>query len=117
MSILIKGAKPPGGCAFCYFNVDSKCALIPGCNYDETNGWQRREDCPLIELPDHGDLIDKNRMIDVLHHGNKCVSEIQKDAKDEASISYCQGVMIGYTNSIVALDFAPVVIPAERSEE
>lgn len=70
----------------------------------------------ILELHDHGDLIDKNRMIDILHHGSKCVSEIQKGAKDEESISYCQGVMVGYTNSIVALDGAPVVIPAERSE-
>lgn len=73
MSILIKGAKPPGGCAFCYFNVDSKCALIPGCNYDETNGWQRRDDCPLVELPEHGDLVDmdyiKNHWPNVQHFG------------------------------------------------
>lgn len=62
MSILIKGAKPPSGCRYCYFNDDSKCALIAGCDYDETNGYQRRENCPLIELPDHGDLIDRDAL-------------------------------------------------------
>lgn len=109
MSILIKGMKMPNNCGACPLRL----AWCRERLYMAT----RPPRCPLTELPDHGDLIDKNRMIDVLHHGNKCVSEIQKDAKDEASISYCQGVMIGYTNSIVALDGAPVVIPAERSEE
>lgn len=70
----------------------------------------------IVELPDHGDLIDKNKIVDVLHNGRNCVSEIQKGAEDEKSISYLQGVMVGYTNSIVALDGAPVVIPAESNE-
>ena len=70
--------------------------------------------CPLVEVPDHGDLIDKNRMIDVLHTGSKCVSELLEGAKDEKSISFCQGANVGYTNSIIALDGAPVVIPADK---
>lgn len=93
MSILIKGAKPPSGCAFCYFNDDSKCALIPGCNYDETNGWQRRDDCPLIELPDHGDLIDRDAV----------------KPKDCHGCPYNGGC---YAHDL--LNDSPVVIPAER---
>lgn len=71
----------------------------------------------VTELPDHGDLIDKNRMIDVLHQGIKYVSESQKWGKDENDTSFCQGVMVGYTNSIVALDGAPVVISAEVEKD
>lgn len=56
--------------------------------------------CPLIELPDHGDLIDRDALKEKAHklpngynHGyfHKCVDELFADA--------------------------PVVIPAERSEE
>lgn len=63
MSVLIKGAKPPSGCRWCYFCEDSKCALIVGCEFDDTNGTQRRKDCPLVELPDHGDLIDRDALM------------------------------------------------------
>ena len=38
---------------------DGKCVLIAGCDYDDTNGTQRRKDCPLIELPDAEREIDK----------------------------------------------------------
>jgi hypothetical protein len=33
--------------------------LIVGCDFDDTNGTQRRKDCPLVELPDNGDLIER----------------------------------------------------------
>lgn len=71
----------------------------------------------ILELPDHGDLIDKDALIDVLYHGSKKISEIQRGVKDEKTISYCQGIMVGYANSRIALDGAPAVIPAERSED
>lgn len=62
VSILIKGIHIPTGCAFCFYNRDSRCLLLPGLGCDETNGAQRRENCPLIELPDHGDLIDRDAL-------------------------------------------------------
>ncbi len=89
MSILIKGAKLPSGCVRCYFSEDSRCALIVGCDYDETNGTKRRTNCPLIEHPDHGDLIDR----DAIKAGTW--------GEDEYKM----------------LCDAPVVIPAERSED
>ena len=92
MSILIKGAKPPSGCRWCYFNDDSKCVLIVGCDYDDTNGTKRRKDCPLIEIPDHGDLIDKDLLVEMCDSPHWCV----------------------WLNEI---EDAPVVIPAERSED
>lgn len=100
MSVLIKGIHIPTGCAVCFYNRDSMCLLLPGSGYDETNGAQRRENCPIVELPDHGDLIDGEVLREKAHklpngynHGyfHKCVDEL--------------------------FDFAPVVIPAERSEE
>ena len=118
MSVLIKGLKMPmpERCWDCRFmDLQTGKCYADGSVRGTAKGYKRPADCPLFPIPDHGDLIDKNRMIDVLHHGSKCVSEIQKSAKDEKSVSYCQGVMVGYTNSIVALDGAPVVIPAERS--
>lgn len=117
MSVLIKGIHIPTGCAVCFYNRDSRCLLLPGSGYDETNGENRRPNCPIIELPDHGDLVDRDALRDVLYHGSKNISEIQRSVKDEKTISYCQGIMVGYANSRIALDGVPVVIPAERSED
>lgn len=110
MSVLIKGAKPPSGCRWCYFNDDGKCVLIVGCDYDETNGTQRRKDCPLIELPEHGDLIDRDALRQEMRLSDSC-SRCERDAYR------CQ-----YYDEITVMDVCgriddmPVVIPAERSE-
>ena len=102
MSVLIKGAVPPSGCAWCYFNEDSKCALIAGCELDETNGTQRRKDCPLIELPDHGDMIERD------------------DAVNAALLIWCHSSngddAMEQTIEHIRHNIA-AVIPAERSEE
>lgn len=97
MSVLIKGAKPPSGCRWCYFNEDCKCALIVGCDPDDTNGTQRRKDCPLIELPDHGDLIDRDAYLNKLN-----------TVEDDGVWMYA---------AAASVSVMPVVIPAERSEE
>lgn len=100
MSILIKGAEAPSGCRWCYFNDDSRCALIVGCDCDDTNGAQRRENCPLIELPDHGDLIDRDALKEKAEFIGDDVTGICGYAVWESDILN-----------------APTVIPAERSED
>ena len=58
MSILIKGIEMPDGCRDCKFQNDTICMLIDGCWYDESNGANRRPECPLVPVPPHGRLID-----------------------------------------------------------
>ena len=77
----------------------------------------RLADCPLVELPDHGDLIEKRPIVDALAVAEKNVSFLQRGVEREENIKWCQGAMVGYANSILAIDNAPVVIHAERSEE
>ena len=62
MSVLIKGLDMPD----CCWN----CPCLDG-EYGECNisgqkikgDGERIADCPLIELPDHGDLIDRNALV------------------------------------------------------
>lgn len=84
MSVLIKGMKKPDNCEICPYAF---------CHLDTRN-------CPIVELPDHGDLIDREALREKAHklpngynHGyfHKCVDEL--------------------------FDYAPAVIPAERSED
>ena len=58
MSILILGMEMPNVCAYCFLDA-SECDL-----HAKVNIWRERHpDCPLIELPPHGDLVDRNELL------------------------------------------------------
>lgn len=95
MSVLIKGMKMPKCCDDCCLLYDCCSCIVTGyslamINWDSEH--KRLPDCPLIELPDHGDLIDKDFLMEMCDAPHWCV----------------------WLNEI---DDAPVVIPAERSED
>lgn len=99
MSVLIKGMKMPDcwNCP-CLDGEYGECNIL-GKTIKSGNG--RRADCPFAELPDHGDLIDR-------------------DALKEPMESVCMGIMAGtdsYNAPLKTIDDAPVIIPAERSED
>lgn len=108
MSILIKGLQMP---------KDKQLLIVLNPNgklFVANEAWFTEYEA--VELPDHGDLIEKRPIVDALAVAEKNVSFIQRGIEREENIKYCQGVMVGYANSILAIDNAPVVIPAERSE-
>ena len=107
MSILIKGMKMPKTCMNGGCPIDGKyCDLwwkAGGGSYG------RHRDCPLIELPDHGDLIDRDALNDAMYHeAFETDSEWQK---------WDSGCWIRYKMFERHRDLAPVVIPAERRED
>lgn len=68
MSILIKGMKMPNVCDRCWALDES--GDYPMCRITgETRGYnfrareKRMDRCPLIELPDHGDLIERDELM------------------------------------------------------
>lgn len=102
MSVLIKGMKMPKSCASCRFNGAY-------CYAKGDEDAHSTLSCPLVPVPDHGDLIDRNMLIggfadwyiqeSPMYLGdNKVVAETIWEAMKE-------------------IEAAPVVIPAERSEE
>ena len=63
MSVLIKGMKMPQNCDSCPMLYEYRfCALTD--DHASSIEWKMEEkrmpNCPLIELPDHGDLIDRD---------------------------------------------------------
>ena len=65
--ILIRGMEMPKGCKSCKLSSDSHCnatgqwlfstdLLRSGFNWKTC----RLPDCPIVELPEHGDLIDRD---------------------------------------------------------
>lgn len=70
--ILIRGWDVPQGCDSCQLNKGGRGCPITGTQY-EGDTWvmmdfdehaERLPDCPLHELPDHGDLIDRDTAIE-----------------------------------------------------
>lgn len=56
MDILIKNMEMPKGCNECFFK--RSCAFFWGS--DSWRQEERPEDCPLILVAEHGDLIDRD---------------------------------------------------------
>ena len=51
------GMEMPSRCSECIFNTKKECKLCPGL-LDVRDGKERRVYCPLVDVPDHGPLVD-----------------------------------------------------------
>ena len=92
MSVLIKGMKMPKCCDDCDFVQHG------GKDWCYITEKDLPCDCPLIELPDHGDLIDRDALMK-----HECYVPLPLGNLPVIYRSYVKG--------------APVVIPAERRED
>lgn len=103
MSIVIKGMEMPTRCAECRlstvhsFNDRPLCdVLVEYMSYGE---WEtkRLDNCPLVEIPPHGRLIDADAL---------------------RAFAYARQKETGIACCVDALDIslAPTIIPAEESE-
>lgn len=65
--ILIKGMEMPKCCGVCPLRVDGlhtfQCMRLLGRAYTYELAEQRQEDCPLVEIPPHGRIIDADLAI------------------------------------------------------
>ena len=69
MSVLVKGAMIPYNCHGCFACYSGLCFVAPlesymNCPHDGKPDW-----CPLIEVPEHGDLIDRDALKWSFVHG------------------------------------------------
>ena len=108
MSVYIKGMEMPKSCHECPL-VDTlmtcPCMKMPGKDFWDSVllEFARHEDCPLINVPDHGRLIDADALIDkIAENMDKARKADNYDWWDK-----CTG----------AWDFimpAPTIIPADK---
>lgn len=89
MSILIKGANVPKSCYECYCtyldrddtDIDDvwHCSLTGGDIDDYVRSkYDRPSFCPIVEIPPHGDLIDRNELMKSLEHEwNICMDDTE----------------------------------------
>lgn len=107
MSILIKGLKMPKSCCDCIFDVWGACLI--NINTEPKN--KLTHSCPLIELPDHGDLIDRDALRQEMRLSDSC----KRCERDAYKCQYYDEMTV--MDVCERIDDAPVVIPEERSEK
>lgn len=111
MSILIRGMEMPKACRECPLETDyGTCgyySLYVEAGHD-SDYEKRRDDCPLIELPPHGRLIDADELIKVFkaHH----------DLFPEDGGIFELAERDAFQLSIADVVNAPTIIPAEEAE-
>ena len=106
MSVLIKGMEMPTSCMLCPFCVEEAdpangemCmvtgTLMPPCTRE------RLDNCPLIEIPPHGRLIDADDLLATVHSAMEDDDMYEDDYRDVRDW----------------LAVAPTVIEAEGGDE
>lgn len=99
MSVLAKGMEIPRNCWECEFNKSTLDRMDFCTLTDKQYNWglsERPSDCPIVEVPPHGGLIDINALkLEILN-----VDYVNKH-------DYLKGVLNAINN-------APIVIPADN---
>ena len=65
MSVLIRGMEMPKSCYVCPFcdYVSARCDAVKRNPYTPESRYEKRADfCPLVPVPPHGDLIDRDAL-------------------------------------------------------
>ena len=117
MGVYIKGMEMPTSCDKCRFfawsrRVGQHCAVASDITFHATIdgmdvAYERNGNCPLVPVPPHGDLIDRDALKDVqqadadLFKGSSAYGE--KFRRDEA------------LNAVANIVNAPTIIPAEEA--
>lgn len=105
MNVLIKGMKMPKSCILCPFGDEfGKCCV----NAELEDANELTHSCPLIPIPDHGDLIDRDAVVARLADWSKRL--IETYGENDEYVNCLSEVLEG-------LGCDDVVIPAERSED
>lgn len=101
MSILIKGMEMPEKCDYCPFYDDSvygDCTIM----HKMVDYATKPDDCPLIGIPPHGDLIDRAALV-------------RKFKEIEESIGYAEvPLALAVAGAINDIKKAPTVIEEEE---
>ena len=111
MSILIKGMEMPNNCYGCDFCVNSMDGedLVTICTALQEEiiplMFERQTDCPLIEVPPHGRLIDKEALESDISHSVVFTAKSGTDPE-----------IRGANKIIQRINIAPTVIEADNKE-
>jgi len=125
MSVLIKGMEMPKNCFDCPIGSDGAVCVLLGIGdgylYHKHDAFdaatERLPNCPLIELPPHGRLIDADALRASIRESidecQKWADEVDKDTMMYARISQSIGTFVECSLRAKA---APTIIEAEECD-
>ena len=103
MSVLIKGMDMPKSCDEC----DVICKNFQnGWDIPPEYKYKRHPDCPLVEIPKHGDLVDRHVVIGKIEELRSITACFGDD--------YSRGKTMAYSCAEVEVENAPTAIEAEE---
>lgn len=105
MSVLIKGMEMPKSCGYCplkYCTMEGDECMF---NARFTVYQKRPDDCPLIPVPDHGELIDRDELM-------KFPIRIDHYDKEHGDKHF----VLGIESVMEYIEYAPTIIPTEEGE-
>ena len=121
MSIFIKGMDMPENCGKCRFA--GVCVVhsveewpdLESIMFNEVIGVEgkRDPDCPLVEVPAHGRLVDADAFSEEMKKRQDAALEWRDDAKDEMTAARADAVLSFLCEVKLTLDKLPTVIPEE----
>jgi hypothetical protein len=100
--------------------------IMPACNVTGermamgNHYYERLDSCPLIELPPHGDLIDRNKLYEKTADWEaQALHMVEVTMHDEDTTEWRKWSTVLRERSAFKFDVAdaPVIIPTERGEE
>ena len=121
--IYIPGMEMPTSCDMCWALDDY--GDYPRCRIaEEQRGYnfpvreQRMGNCPLVSIPPHGDLIDRDALRESIRESveecHKWADEVDKDTMMYARISQSLGTFVECSLRAKA---APAIIPASTADK
>lgn len=107
MSVLIKGMDMPSACDICEFVDEETWGCTKGAT-GKADGFEtifsnRRIDCPLVEIPPHGRLIDADKLI--LDFNDWWYSQFLHEQND---------ISLTIQEAMKGIEEAPTIIEAEE---
>ena len=110
MSILILGMEMPESCDKCRFFADAWCYAFKADDwrnaYYKPPEGERRDNCPLVSVPDHGRLIDADAL-------SAKLNMMLAMAFGEGNTAY----HFAYRSLGKVVENAPTIIPADKEGE
>ena len=108
MSVLIKGVEMPQSCHQCVAGYGGFCFVAPPetdgkCPHEGRSPW-----CPIVTIPPHGDLIDRDVLSKSL---DKLCDRVCQYSKAQRRVM-CGACPLGDAFAVVE-DDAPTIIEAE----
>ena len=120
MSVLIRGIEMPTSCCTCpCFNAISGyyCQATHDCLAKEDVINSRQTNCPLVEVPPHGDLIDRDAIIESFNTDIRVFTDALNQNRMSEEYTNLHSKAIKDRKEIISyLFWRPTIIEAEDGE-